>query len=185
MLNIALSIPNLDISQVIRLNRIDYRLNPLNAHNFKCEYCGLEFIRTIKDKSRINSKKFCSHKCQVLYYGREKSKQVLKNACANVSNAELREFLKEYNSFAMSEIYKYERWQEDLIELWLANSILILANLKKYKIEKKSIKIKFIKSAIKRWFLNINQKRKKEVFYSDLSMKNQIKILGDVIEERG
>ena len=178
-------LPSFDMSKVIRLGRIDYRTDVLKTYNFKCEYCGLEFIRTIQHKSRQNKKKFCSNKCLGLYYGREKSKQVLKNACTNVSNAELREFLKEYNSFAMSEIYKYERWHEDLIELWLANSILILANLKKYKIEKKLIKLKYIKSAIKRWFLNINQKRKKEVFYSDLSMKNQIKILGDVIEERG
>ena len=161
-------------------NEVILHTSPTYSRTFKCKYCGNIVTKQIFKKTGYYCNKFCAGKAK----GEIRSANVLKSAIKIVSNNELKAFLKEYSGYVFSEIYKYELYHEDLQEFWNVRSINILANLKRNKISRKSHILKYLKKTIKFWYLQILNSRKKEVFYSELSMKNQIRILGDVIEER-
>lgn len=148
----------------------------------KCKYCGLIEIK--KDYNNKNLQ-FCSCACANKYFGQLKAKNCLKSAIRIVNNSELKTFLKEYSNFVYSEIYNYpSEFREDLIDWWSEKSINILANIRKAKIERKSIIIKYLKKSIKNASLQVNKIKQKEVFYDELSYYNYSRILGEDKRER-
>lgn len=145
----------------------------------RCEYCGLIEIKP------ISTIRFCSVTCAARYLGEQKHRNCLKNAIKIVSNSELKAFLKDYSNFVYSEIYNYpSEVREDLIDFWNEKSITILAKLKKLKIEKKRIIMKYLKKCIKNVSLNLIKNKQKEVFYDELSYYNYSYILGEDKRER-
>lgn len=148
----------------------------------KCKYCGL-----IEIKNDYNNKnlQFCSSACANKYLGQLKYKNCLKSAIRIVDNSELKTFLKEYSNFVYSEIYKYpSEIREDLIDFWNAKSLTILAAIKRNKIDRKSVILKYLKTAIKRNSLKYIKLKQKEVFYEELSYQNSSAILGEDKRER-
>ena len=178
---IGLQLQTMGSTDVYLRNVFNMAINPNYIRTFKCRYCGNIVTKNIQKNAKGY---YCDIVCAAKAKGKVLSENVLKSAIKIVSNKELKEFLNEYSKYVYSEIYKYEQYHEDLIEFWNMKSITILANLKRNKISQKGRIVKYLQKVIKYGYLQILQSRKNEVFYSELSIKNQIKILGDVIEER-
>lgn len=153
-----------------------------NQRVVECKYCGAKFLRNYK-KTVVNE--FCSFNCSNKYNGEIKHKKSVEKAKKMVSEKELKEFLKKYSNYVYCVAYnEFAPFSEDIIDYFYYNSLVLLANIKKNNITKNAIIIKYFYKSLKYYFLRLKEERKNEIFYSDLSMKNQIKILGDVIEER-
>lgn len=164
--------------------RVKY-LNETNAKLYKiikCKYCGLLEIKYIGGKE----KQFCSVSCAARYFGQQKTINCLKSAIKIVDNTELKTFLKDYSNFVYSEIYNNysKEYHEDLIDYWSEKSLTLFANIKRAKIERRSIIFKYIKTFLKYGFMKISKIKEKEVFYDELSHKNYSMILGDDKRER-
>ena len=156
--------------------------NSSNKRKVKCANCGAEFFRSSKKQGILE---FCDLKCSGKYYGTIKHKKNIEKAKNIVHERELKEFIKKYTNFVYSVAYKeFTPLAEDIIDYFYYNSLVLLANLKLNKIENNNTILKYIHTSLTRHFLYLKEQRKNEIFYSELSIKNQIKILGDVIEER-
>ncbi len=166
--------------------RVKY-FNETNAKLYKiikCKYCGLLSIKYIGNGH--HKRQFCSVACATKYLGQQKTINNLKSAIKIVDNTELKFFLKDYSNFVYSEIYNNypKEYQEDLIDYWSEKSLILFANIKRAKIERKNVIFKYLRTFLKYGFLRASKIKEKEVFYDELSHKNYSIILGDDKRER-
>lgn len=167
----------------LNLEYLNYKFqvytSPQYVQTGYCLNCGTPFFKTCSNKE--HKIKFCSRKCAAIYIQCCLKENRLRLAYKNTDSKELTEFFKKYSNYVYSEIYKYEHeYSEDLREWWSETAVRHCYNIKKWeKSHGRTVnKFAYLKRAVEYAFLQVRQKRSKEVFYDECNLRTQEIILG-------
>ena len=166
-------------SYITRFHDVVARLCNVNHSIGKCcPECG-EFFFARKNQT------YCSKVCGARAWTRRKHEMTLKLAYRVCKPQQIKEFYQKWNNFALSEIYNYPNYHDDLIERWsTVSGIYVLKYCIKSGLDINSkVLVKLIRNQIKYNYLEFKKQRKDEVFYDECNYKVRYKILGDVHDD--
>lgn len=141
-----------------------------------CKECGRVFIG--KKNYRTKTREFCSVQCNTKHLHKKRTENAFKLAFMILTKEDIKYFYNKYNSFAMSEIYKYPKYHEDLIEWWQTKGVFLARFLKQTGRLKVCKDFNLISKNIKWFYLHLLKDRENEIFYDECSYKTQNYILG-------
>lgn len=156
-----------------KMANLMYKFTSATGNKFKkCPECGLWYFSTRENQL------FCSHNCSNKYVGRKRHERILRQTFKVIKNNDIKEWLKKYNNFVYSEIFKCDsELHEEMIDIYneyLPRLVYLTRN--------STNAIPYLKKVMKNIKLRALKNKQNEVFYDECSVKTQIQILGEYNE---